>query len=713
MTQDGAEAGTFIRFAEFLRLRADPSILNRTLSAWVQASDKHFPQSFLGRSLGDVIEAGYGQLANTKGIGARKVSLIVDVLRRAAGELISTVHDIQPGPRPPAPTVVDATAEPTARQWADWTDTLRRRGLDRFPVGRLAESLQAGPWTVWEARLSDYTALTLHEFEHLPKPGPARRRLIVEVIRTVAGLVSGVPTVSRFELRPVHASFESIHRLVENATAESGSHLSGLPREVADRIFRQAGEDLGDDVASIFRRRVGDGLTAETLDGIGTDLGLTRERVRQLTTQVEAFARVRWPEGRGVLSDLIRTLVQTKGTDANVARMRAICEMMYGTLPDIPTRSEFLTAWRRTSRRWLTPLSVPELGKWLTGHVPGLSTDQAEHWLDDEGFRHELPDGRTLLFGPGPIDTVLWRCVTSNAGVTTKQAAKDVGRSVQGLKTLIARDPRIIEEDGYILTSESIGFRRSAGEWQLQLKAAPGLRPRAESVPITTLLHLTIGGMLTKGVADATVWGVRRFADRILTTVYGATLSASIGPFVLATLFVRFGCGVIRQTRRRRLRWDAADGSEPYRGKLGWIEYVVGRAGVVQTVDELRTGMTEFFQDYEPYVFANLGDTKAGGEWPGGVKHIPGVPNSFPPMVAPETWVWDPEDRNVSLGVTAAADRIAAMAGKNGYPMPYVADLPWLRHLVELRSQGPVRWLPTVHPRGRSTIAESDDVVKG
>ena len=72
---------------------------------------------------------------------------------------------------------------------------------------------------------------------------------------------------------------------------------------------------------------------------------------------------------------------------------------------------------------------------------------------------------------------------------------------------------------------------------------------------------LLISGFLERGIVDATVWGVHRFANEMLARIFGVTLPETVTPFVLADMLVKLSDGLMRTMRRRRLRWDTAAGS--------------------------------------------------------------------------------------------------------------------------------------------------------
>ena len=132
-----------------------------------------------------------------------------------------------------------------------------------------------------------------------------------------------------------------------------------------------------------------------------------------------------------------------------------------------------------------------------------------------------------------------------------------------------------------LLPAEQCSFRRREGRWHLRLVStdpADSAR-RTDSIAVAELVGMVVGGMVQAGIGDATVWGVHRFARDLLARICGATFAEPITPFVFATAFALHSGGRVRPMRRRRLRWDCADGSIPVRGKRGWVDRVATIAG--------------------------------------------------------------------------------------------------------------------------------------
>jgi hypothetical protein len=145
--------------------------------------------------------------------------------------------------------------------------------------------------------------------------------------------------------------------------------------------------------------------------------------------------------------------------------------------------------------------------------------------------------------------------------------------------------------------------------------------------------------------------------------------------------------------RRRRLRWDSADGSIPVRGKRGWVDHLATSAGVPMTLDELDAALRGSFQDYESYILKQLNlDEDEEGESSYGCQYIPGVSHVVPAILIPRGWELDLGEVNVSEGVRLAVAKIVSMGTRSPFPKAYLRRLPWMVRLCEHTAFGNMRW---------------------
>ena len=211
-----------------------------------------------------------------------------------------------------------------------------------------------------------------------------------------------------------------------------------------------------------------------------------------------------------------------------------------------------------------------------------------------------------------------------------------IGDDERNVRLQLERDPRFVEDEyNRILAAENCSFVRVDGSWHVRVhRNRVEEAPRSESICLENLSQLICTGLLELGVSDATVWGVQRYADKVLGQIRYGGLPPEVSPFVLARKLVAHSEGMIRVMRRRRLRWDESEGAPPVRGKVGWIGHVVTKAAIPMTIRELDTALRAFYQDYEWYVLSQISvDDEEDGEHFCGARIVPGYTKYLPAII--------------------------------------------------------------------------------
>src|SRR5690606_7113014 len=114
---------------------------------------------------------------------------------------------------------------------------------------------------------------------------------------------------------------------------------------------------------------------------------------------------------------------------------------------------------------------------------------------------------------------------------------------------------------------EGCGFERVDGKWMIRLVSGEESTAEGErKLSVAALAQLIVDGFSHRGIADATSWGVHRYANEIVREHFHLRLTDSVTPHVLADMLVKTSDGLIRSMRGRRLRWDQASLGIPARG---------------------------------------------------------------------------------------------------------------------------------------------------
>ena len=163
--------------------------------------------------------------------------------------------------------------------------------------------------------LSDYTDKPLYLVRSLPGHGPTRVGQVIEVFARVAHAIAGCPIDAPLAIRLLPPLIRDAVLWAEGVL-RSGviPDLQSIHKGFFEPIFTLFESDLGEETSAMVRRRIGLDGPSETLEKIANDVGLTRERVRQLTAKAVQVLRVRWPEGRFIL-DNVYALIQTSASE--------------------------------------------------------------------------------------------------------------------------------------------------------------------------------------------------------------------------------------------------------------------------------------------------------------------------------------------------------------------------------------------------------------
>ena len=552
----------------------DPALLARPISSWVISTDRHLPQAFLGRPLRDVLTLTIAQLAGIQGMGTKRIEKLLDVLDRVGNEPEQIPVVVEHIEHVGLNGTAAASCEPidledlTEPIWRSWCDAIRSHRLEHETIGRFAGSLSDLPQGLWSVPLKEYSDKPLYELRTMPGYGPARLGQILEVFSRIAQTIAACPIVTPLSIRLLPPYVRDAVLWTEEVL-RNGSipDLDEIRERFLKPLFALLEADMGCETTSMVRRRIGLDGPSETLEQIANEVGLTRERVRQITLKAVNVMRIRWPEGRYILDNVYAHLQSSPGCEEQLDLMHSVLDACFALeVTRGSSRSDVLAAWDRAGRAKRTPMNEAGLRSWATDEFPDQSADVIRRWIEEESLRHVDSDGNCLFFSNDPLDTLLAHLYTHPDPIPPDELTDFVQGDERGIRLRVERDPRFIEDEfKRVLPAERCSFFRRDDRWFIRLEPVQkaGVARKAESIAVSELVHMVVGGLVQAGICDATVWGVHRFTVSLLGRIYGATLAATVTPFVLASTLTRHSDGLVRHMRRRRLRWDTADGSVP------------------------------------------------------------------------------------------------------------------------------------------------------
>jgi len=315
--------------------------LDKPLAHWALPTDRRLPLALLGRTLRDLLNTPFAELAATRGVGEKKLRSFVRLLARVA--------NTDPVQVTAAPTAATQSRRPAASKdvspngfdpstvselvWARWQATVVKHGLESEALGRFAPSLKRMTRVAWNRPLADYTDLTLAEIRSMKTHGQKRVHAILEVFYTVHHLLAGTRRQDQLVVR-------ILPRMIDSAENWIGRVLQtpGVPRseEIFDNfvqpLLEQIRIDASEQIVRIAEHRLGIDGPITSVRQIARTLGLTRARVYQLLNEINDIMNVRWPLGRHQVYELLDKL-EAEATErdgpADLEQLRAAIELFY------------------------------------------------------------------------------------------------------------------------------------------------------------------------------------------------------------------------------------------------------------------------------------------------------------------------------------------------------------------------------------------------
>jgi len=383
---EDSETERYARVQECLQAHASHPLLDAALRRWVCAEDKHFPHLFFDRPLRHFTRISLRNIRATPTIGEKKLSKLLDVLERAcdairrpnlrpaAGQMVRNV------PRPFKEAEDTGHQGPIARQIAstvigeitedEWEGLCRiamTHHLEHYALGRLAPSLRYLPSSLWKTPIDFYTGRSLAEITRLPGHGDRRRRLVVEVFRSLGRSLSTIPGDSHLKVCVMSAAVRDVSAWIEAVLLrERLPDLDEMHHCLAERLLAQLDVDLGPEIREMVERRIGLAGQRESFDQIAQAFRLTRERIRQLINRAPEVFHVRWPEGRYLLNNLCGHLGSAKHDSGHRELLAVVMSELLG-LEYKTNTTEVVALERRDSvtSNQQSP-SLDDIRAWLT-----------------------------------------------------------------------------------------------------------------------------------------------------------------------------------------------------------------------------------------------------------------------------------------------------------------------------------------------------------
>ena len=694
----------FIRAQERMAENAESPLLDQSVNAWVIDGDRHLPRQLLTQSIRSILQMSFSDIESTKGVGGAKVSRLLTIVERGLDAI--TVSPLTTQQSADLRPILISERKET---WMEICIRLKELGLASYPIGRFADSLGDLPSTLWRQPIGDFLDRARYEVREIDGIGLQKSEAICSLVERL-GEVLKVEEGASFGVRLLAKDLHSAAVWVEEMLHDQiEPDLEDLSENFIGRLLRQVENDLGCDVAQMVQCRLGVDQPVMTLEEIAETRGITRERVRQITSRASEVIDVRWPESQFLMDDLFEKVREASDNARMVPILQRAFDLLVSFAPETSSSVEVvINAWERTGRQKLTPMTEEEMVSWASREFPKTPARTVVRWVTAESL--SCPDGcgRMLWFSNSELDQLLHRMYQSKVLYTLSQLCEISGLDERNLQGRLRRDIRFVEDDNKLFGSAAhFGIERINGAWSIELVPLKHTSLLADSISLESLCHVVVAGLLQKEIADATCWGVHRFVIECVGKMFGATLPQQLDAIVLADLLIKASNGLIRPMRRRRLRWDHEHSQINAKGKIGWVNHAVERYGRPVVLGELRSLLAEWYQDYAAYVVNQLGSTI--GEEEGQSLSViwqTSAVSSVPTIVQPASWALDEAGENVSAEIRHLTSRLIKQAQHGALSKSKLQSIPWMIPLIERRSYGTVSW-----EEGASEAARKPEIV--
>jgi len=302
--------------------------LEKPLAYWALPSDRRLPLAFLGRTLDELLGTPFVELAETPGIGHKKMASFVKLLARAANtdpsELpveIAAFPEEEDVARSNGDSNKSGDYDPASLSevtWSHWQAAVIRHGLEDETLGRFAPSLRNMTRVIWNTPLGAYLGCTLREIRLRKTYGEKRVLAVIEAFHSVQALIDKMGIQEHLVVRLVPRLIDKVERWIGQALQTAGvPGKEEIFENFVAPLLEQVRIDATQQIAGLAENRLGITGPITSVRQVARTMGLTRARVYQLLNEINDIMMVRWPDGRHQVYEL-REKFQTEAAQLKV-----------------------------------------------------------------------------------------------------------------------------------------------------------------------------------------------------------------------------------------------------------------------------------------------------------------------------------------------------------------------------------------------------------
>jgi hypothetical protein len=323
--------------------------IERPLAYWALPNDRRLPLALLGRSIKELIDTSFDEIAATPGIGQKKISSLVKLLNRAT-------KDHPPGFTLATTEVAEKKAAPVWRKgqkfdptvvsealWTEWRETVKKHNIGRTKLGRIAPALQLLPTVIWHTPMDEYMDHTVAEIRSMKTHGEKRVRVILEVFCVAYEVLATAGTDENVAVRLAPKFIEPLEQWIHEVLANPGvPSAAEMKEKFTMPLLNQLAIDAGLTIHRLTEERLGIHGTPLSVRHQSKRMGITRARVYQLLEDCGKIMDVRWPEGQWLVKQLAAKFAAEATENDNLRQFNATVELFYPTKNDIEEDEELI-----------------------------------------------------------------------------------------------------------------------------------------------------------------------------------------------------------------------------------------------------------------------------------------------------------------------------------------------------------------------------------
>lgn len=285
--------------------------MEKPLAFWALPNDRRLPLALLGRSIKELIDTPFEEIAATPGIGQKKIGSLVKLLNRAT-------KDHPPGVTLSSTELTDKKTAPVWRKgqkfdptvvsealWTEWRETVMKHNIGRTKLGRIAPSLQSLPTVIWHTPMDEYMDHTVAEIRAMKTHGEKRVRVILEVFCVAYEVLATAGTDDNVNVRLAPKFIEPIEQWIHEKLSQTGvPSAAEIKENFTMPLLNQLAIDAGPTIHRLSEERLGIEGAPQSVRHQSRRMGITRARVYQLLEDCGKIMDVRWPEGRWLVKQL-------------------------------------------------------------------------------------------------------------------------------------------------------------------------------------------------------------------------------------------------------------------------------------------------------------------------------------------------------------------------------------------------------------------------